>query len=135
MLYHSFCNPAVPSAALGTQQAHNKYLLSFIEPAHRLLTLMFEADPCLKYSAEWLCLPFQKTKKLKRATKSHGLPCPTLPLLSLLLPEIWILKAPGTESVHAMGLPYPTREWKASGHFPSPRSCAECTHSVVSDPV
>lgn len=133
MLYHSFCNPAVPSTVLGTQQAHNKYLLSFIEPAHRLLSLMFEADPCLKYSAEWLCLPFRKTKKLKRARKSRGLPCPTLPLHSPLLPEIWILKAPGTESVHAMGLPTLPGSGKLQDTSPLPR--AVLIHSVMSDPV
>ena len=107
MLYHSFCNPVVPSTVLGTQQALNKYLLSFIESAHCLLTLMFESDSCLKYSAKWLCLPSRKTKKLKRARMSRGLPPPTLPLLFPLLPQIWILKSPGMESVHPMGLPYP----------------------------
>ena len=47
------------------------------------------------------------TKKLKIARMSRGLPPPTLPLLSPLLPPIWILKSPGMESVHPMGLPYP----------------------------
>lgn len=45
MLCYSFCNPVV----LGTEEAHNKYLLNFIEPAHRLLTLISGSDPCLKY--------------------------------------------------------------------------------------
>lgn len=49
MLYYFFCNSVVPRAVLGTAQALNKYLLNFIEPAHRLLTLMFETDLCLKY--------------------------------------------------------------------------------------
>lgn len=56
MMCYFCCNPMVPSTVLGTQEALNKYLSNFREPAHRLLTLMFGTDPCLKYSEKWFCL-------------------------------------------------------------------------------
>ena len=102
---------------------------------------MFESDPSLKYSAKWLCLPSRKTKNLKRARMSHGLPLPTLPLLSPLLPQIWILKSPGMESVHPMGLPYPPGNGKLQDTSPSPRKPLDRVRAVLclviqlSDPV
>lgn len=60
---------------------------------------MFGTDLCLKESEKWLCLPSQKTKKLKRTRLSHGLTPPTQHLLSPLLTQTWILESPVMELI------------------------------------